>query len=141
MDQNPPPSEVLRVVDALHRRVDTHDRTIVKIETQIEGLDRRFDTQAIALAEMRAGQQLQAQSAARTEEAIAWIKNELNKRVQANEERTEAAEKLVKDAEKAAREAQAKSQDASGKGAWGVLAGTVGLLTVVATTVYELVTR
>lgn len=128
MDQdNPPGSEVLRVVDALHRRVDTHDRTIVKIETQIEGLDRRFDTQAIALAEMRAGQQAQAQAAARTEEAIHWIKNELNKRVVANEERTKAAE--------------AKVKHASGKGAWGFAAGTVGLLTVVATTVYELVTR
>ena len=125
--QNPAPSDVQRVVDALHRRVDTHDRTIVKIETQIEGLDRRFDTQAIALAEMRAGQQLQAQSAARTEEAIAWIKNELNKRVEANEKRTRAAEEKVK--------------DASGKGAWGFAAGMVGLLTVLASTIYELVTR
>lgn len=134
MDQDSSRPEVLRVVDALHRRVDSHDRTIVKIETQIEGLDRRFDTQALALADMRASQQAQAQSAARTEEAITWIKNELTRRVVASEASAQAAVTAAKDAE-------VKTKDGSGKGAWGLAAGVVSLLTVMASTIYELATR
>ncbi len=118
-DQDAIPN-VQRRVDALHKRVDEHDRSIVRVETQIQSLDRRFDGQALTLAEMRASQLVQAQAAARTHEAIEWIKDKLTDRVEASERR---------------------ASDATGRGTLGLAAGVVSLLTIMATTVYEILTR
>lgn len=126
-DHLPSSPEVLRRVDALHRRVDDHDRSIVRVETKIEGIDRRLDSQADALAVMGAAQQSLAQSSAQAAESISWIREKLTERVVQAEQR---AVQGVRAAE-----------SAGGKGAWGLAAGVVSLLTVLASTIYEIVTR